>query len=47
MKTGYLVCELYECDLHFADALVDLIGPNFEYPDWSHKTIGEVLEKFK
>ena len=48
---GYMpdlqVCELYECDLHFADALIDLIGPNFEYLDWSHKTVGEVLEIFK
>lgn len=25
----------------------ELTGPEFEYPDWSHKTIGEVLEKFK
>lgn len=25
----------------------ELIGPDFEYPDWSRKTVGEVLEEFK
>ena len=41
------VAELYNQDDDFASALIDLIGPGFEYPDWSHKTVGEVLEKFK
>lgn len=40
------VNELYNDDELFAEALRDLIGPDFEYPDWSHKTIGEVLEKY-
>lgn len=38
------VQELYDDDRHFAAALVDLIGPGFEYPDWSYKTIGQVLK---
>lgn len=41
------ISELYDEDDDFAVALSDLIGPDFEYPDWSHKTVGEVLEKFK
>lgn len=41
------VSELYDEDDDFASALNDLIGPDFEYPDWSHKTVGEVLESFK
>lgn len=40
------VSELYDEDDDFASALNDLIGPDFEYPDWSHKTVGEVLEKY-
>lgn len=31
----------------FASALNALIGPDFEYPDWSHKTVGDVLKEFK
>lgn len=38
------VQELYDCDRNFAEALVELIGPGFEYPDWSYKTIGQVLK---
>ena len=38
------VQELYDCDRNFAEALVDLIGPGFEYPDWSYKTIEQVLK---
>lgn len=38
------VQELYDCDRNFAEALADLLGPGFEYPDWSHKTIGQVLK---
>ena len=38
------VKELYDCDRNFAEALADLLGPGFEYPDWSHKTIGQVLK---
>lgn len=41
------VKELYDEDEDFAAALKQLIGPDFEYPDWSHKTVGEVLEIFK
>lgn len=41
-----LVEELYAEDEDFAAALTQLIGPDFEYPDWSHKTVGEVLEKY-
>lgn len=42
-----LVDDIYDEDDDFAAALSDLIGPDFEYPDWSRKTIWEVLEKFK
>ncbi len=38
------VQELYDCDRNFAEALTDLLNPGFEYPDWSHKTIGQVLK---
>ena len=42
------VDELYNQDDDFASALIALIGADkFEYPDWSHKTVGEVLEEFK
>jgi hypothetical protein len=41
-----LVEELYDEDDDFAAAINVLID-GFEYPDWSHKTVGEVLEKFK
>jgi len=34
--------DLYDDDEMFADAINSLI-PNFEYPDWSHKTVREVL----
>lgn len=40
------VDELYAEDDDFAAAINVLID-GFEYPDWSHKTVGEVLEKFK
>lgn len=40
--------ELYNRDDDFASALIALVGADkFEYPDWSHKTVGEVLELFK
>lgn len=39
--------ELYDTDTLFDCAISALIGPDFEYPDWSHKTVGEVLEAFK
>lgn len=38
------VQELYDCDRNFAEALADLTNPGFEYPDWSYKTIGQVLK---
>lgn len=42
------VAELYTSSDSLFDLIISmLIGPDFEYPDWSHKTIGEVLEKFK
>ena len=45
--SGYLrVDELYAEDDGFAAAINALID-GFEYPDWSHKTVGDVLEKFK
>lgn len=40
------VAEVYDDDMTFR-AFSMLIGPDFEYPDWSHKTVGEVLEGFK
>ncbi len=45
--SSYLLVEdLYDEDEDFASALNNLLGPDFEYPDWSHKTIKEVLEKY-
>ena len=42
------VAELYASgDSLFDLAISVLVGPDFEYPDWSHKTVGEVLEGFK
>ena len=41
------VSDLYDGDEEFANALHDLIGPSFEYPDWSHKTVGEILKQLK
>lgn len=41
------VSDLYDSDEQLANALRDLIGPSFEYPDWSHKTVGEILEQFE
>lgn len=38
-----IFADFYEDDL-FADAINTLV-PNFEYPDWSHLTIAEALEK--
>ena len=40
-----LVEDLYDEDDDFAAAINVLID-EFEYPDWSHKTVGEVLEKY-
>lgn len=37
------VHELYDHDDTFADALRDVVGPDFEYPDYSHKTVAQVL----
>jgi len=39
-----LVEDLYDEDDDFAAAINVLID-GFEYPDWSHKTVGEVLDK--
>ena len=42
------VAEAYnDNDSTLEHAIRGLIGPDFEYPDWSHKTVGEVLEIFK
>lgn len=38
------VCDLYDDDEMLQGALLALI-PTFEYPDWSHRTIGEVLRR--
>lgn len=40
------VSDLYDEEETFANALHDLIGPDFEYPDWAHKTVGEILKQF-
>lgn len=40
------VYEVYDNDPIFSDALNKLV-PNFEYPDWSHLTIEEALNKIR
>lgn len=41
------VSDLYDGDEQFAKALHDLVGPDFEYPDFAHKTVGEILIQFR
>lgn len=36
----------YDNNREFADAVVVLVGPDFEYPDLSHKTVGALLKKY-
>lgn len=40
----YMVMKAERCP---RSAIRGLIGPDFEYPDWSHKTIGGLLKEFK
>lgn len=40
------IADLYDEDDLVADALIALI-PDFEYPDWSYKTVGDVLKSCK
>lgn len=42
LRTSATVAEVYHEDPLASDALNALI-PEFEYPDWSHRTIGQVL----
>jgi len=37
------VHELYDIDIQFATALIEFVGPDFEYPDFSHKTVADIL----
>jgi len=43
-SSGERVADLYDTDHIFAGALNDLVGPDFEYPNYSHLTVGEVLQ---
>jgi hypothetical protein len=40
-----VIGELYDDDEMLRMAL-DALIPEFEFPDWSHKTIGQVLRRF-
>lgn len=40
------VSDLYDEEEAFGNALHTLIGPGFEYTDWAHKTVGEILKQF-
>ena len=42
-----MVADLHEYNALLRFGVQTLIGPEFEYPDWSHKTVGEVLKEFK
>lgn len=39
------VADLYDHDQEFSGAMIDLFSPGFEYPDYSHLTIGQALAK--
>lgn len=39
------VSDLYDSDHTFASALLDLVGSGFEYPDYSHLTVRQVLAR--
>jgi hypothetical protein len=39
-----LVSELYESDEEFSMALRSLFGDAFEYPDFSHRTVGHTVK---
>jgi hypothetical protein len=41
-----MVAEVYDEDHQFAEALGEMF-PNFEYPDFSHLTVQQVLVKFE
>lgn len=40
-----LVKEFYDSEPEFAEAVASLIGDSFEYPDFSHRKIGDVLAR--
>jgi hypothetical protein len=40
-----VISDLYDDDDFLSSALISTI-PGFEYPDWSYKTIGDVLKKY-
>lgn len=42
--TKALVSEFYDIDQEFGDALTHLFGASFEYPDFSHRTVGAVVK---
>jgi len=39
------VSDLYDDDEQFANAIRDLAGPDFEYPDFSHLTVSQASKK--
>ncbi|WP_420213372.1 hypothetical protein ACN8ZM_39825 (plasmid) [Burkholderia aenigmatica] len=39
------VSDLYDDEEQFANAIRDLAGPDFEYPDFSHLTVAEAIKK--
>lgn len=38
------VSDLYDTDQAFGDALGSVFGDSFEYPDFSHRTVGDVIK---
>jgi len=40
-----VVAALYDEDKEFSTALRDLVGTDFEYPDFSHLTVGQAVSK--
>jgi hypothetical protein len=40
-----VIYDIYDSDEMLQSALISTI-PNFEFPDWSYKTIGDVLKKY-
>ncbi|KVV07446.1 hypothetical protein [Burkholderia ubonensis] len=39
------VSNLYDNDMEFSSALRDLVGEDFEYPDFSHMSVAEAIKK--
>lgn len=46
MDASDKISEHYDNDPIFADA-INAIIPNFEYPDWSHRTIGQAIHSVR